>query len=71
MKDARVRYKAAEKLAIRRFSVRCFCLSRQDLAAGAMADRFLFNLERIAAACAERGPFLYAVHERRIDRLPL
>ncbi|MGA2210373.1 MAG: hypothetical protein ABSH30_12130 [Acidimicrobiales bacterium] len=71
MKDARVRYNAAEKLAITRFAVRCFCLSRQDLAAAAMADRFLYNLERIAAACDERGPFLYAVHERRIDRLPL
>jgi hypothetical protein len=71
MKDARVRYNAAEKLAITRFSVRCFCLSRQDVTAAAMAERFLYNLERIAAACAERGPFVYAVHERRIDRLSL
>ncbi len=71
MKDTRVRYNAGEKLAITRFGVRCFCLSRQDLDATAMAGRFLNNLERIAAACDERGSFLYAVHERRIDRLPL
>jgi hypothetical protein len=71
MKDARVRYNAAEKLAITRFKVRCFCLSRQDLAAAAMAARFLYNLDRITSACADVGPFLYAVHERRIDRLPL
>jgi hypothetical protein len=71
MKDARVRYNVAEKLAITRFSVRCFCLSRQDVTGTAMAERFLHNLDRIAAACTERGPFVYAVHERRIDRLSL
>jgi len=71
MKDARVRYNTAEKLVITRFNVRCFCLSRQDLDAAAMASRFLFSLERIALACAVPGPFLYAVHDRRIDRLPL
>jgi hypothetical protein len=46
-------------------------VARQDLDATAMAGRFLFNLDRIASACSESGPFLYAVHERRIDRLPL
>ena len=71
MKDARVRYNTAEKLVITRFNVRCFCMSRQDLDAPAVASRFLFNLERIALACAVPGPFLYAVHDRRIDRLPL
>ena len=71
MKDTRVRYNTAEKLVITRFNVRCFCLARQDLDATAMAGRFLFNLDRIASACSESGPFLYAVQERRIDRLPL
>jgi hypothetical protein len=71
MKDARVRYNAAEKLAIVRHHIRCFCLSRQDLAAELMANRFLANLGRIESACADAGPFVYAVHENRIERLAL
>jgi len=71
MKDARVRYNAAEKLAIVRHGVRCFCLSRQDLAAQLMANRFLTNLGRIESACVEPGPFVYAVHENRIEPLAL
>lgn len=71
MKDARVRYNAAEKLVIVRLGVRCFCLSRQDLAAGRMADRFLTNLGRIEGACVQPGPFVYSVHENRIEQLAL
>src|SRR5579871_6873488 len=37
MKDARVRYNRAEKLAIVSSSVRCFCLARRDLPADEMA----------------------------------
>jgi len=69
MKDGRVRYNAAEKQAISRFEVRCFCLARQDLPGPEMAQRFLANLPRIVDACREPGPFLYAVHAGRIDRL--
>ncbi|MGH8987810.1 MAG: hypothetical protein ACRDXC_04325 [Acidimicrobiales bacterium] len=70
-KDARIRYNRAEKAAIERFRVRCFCLVRQDLSANEMAERFVVNLDRISAACREPGPFLYAVHAHRIERLPL
>lgn len=69
MKDARVRYNAAEKLAIVGHVVRCFCLSRQDLAAELMANRFLTNPSRIESACVDTGPFMYAVHENRIEQL--
>ncbi|MDQ1429165.1 MAG: hypothetical protein QOK39_2641 [Acidimicrobiaceae bacterium] len=69
MKDARVRYNAAEKLAIVRHVVRCFCLSRQDLAAELMANRFLTNLSRIESACVDPGPLIYAVHDNRIEQL--
>ena len=58
MKDTRVRYNTAEKLVITRFNVRCFCLSRQDLDAPAMAGRFLFNLDRIASACVRIRPWV-------------
>lgn len=70
-KDGRVRYNVAEKAAIHRHLVKCFCLVRQDLPAREMADRFLRNLARIATACRDAGPFLYAFHERRIERMPL
>lgn len=56
VKDARVRYNAAEKAAIREHRVRCFCLSRQDLPGPEMALRVLENLERTSQltsrACA-------------------
>ncbi len=71
MKDARVRYNAAEKAAIKRHRVRCFCLTRQDLEAPEMAARFLRNLNRIAVVCQKPGPFLYAVHANRIQEMPL
>ena len=71
LKDGRVRYNAAEKAAIKRHAVRCFCLSRQDLDAPTMADRFLTNLVAIEAACALSGPFVYAVHQNRIEQLDL
>jgi PIN like domain len=71
MKDARVRYNRAEKLAIVSSGVRCFCLARRDLPADEMAARFLRNLESITLACAEPGARLYAVHEHRIERLLL
>lgn len=71
MKDARVRYRPAEKLAIFQSGVRCFCLARQDLPAAEMAQRFLDNLDRIVAACARVGPRLYAVHGDRIVQVEL
>ena len=71
MKDARIRYRPAEKEAVRRHGARCFCLKRQDLSARAMADRFLRNLDAIAAACARSGPFIYAVHAERLEVEPL
>lgn len=69
MKDGRVRYNEAEKVAIVQFRVRCFCLSRRDLPGPEMARRFLDNLERIVVACRELGPFIYAVQSARLDRL--
>ena len=69
MKDSRVRYNEAEKQAVQRFGVRCFCLTRQDLRGDEMAQWFIENLDHIALACQTEGPFVYAVQEARIDRL--
>jgi hypothetical protein len=51
--------------------VRCFCLASQNLPATEMAGRFLDNLDALTQACAEPGPFVYAVHHNRIERLAL
>jgi hypothetical protein len=71
MKDDRVRYNVAEKAAIKRHQIQCFCLARQDLAAQEMADRFLRSIARIEAACAREGPFVYSVQANRIVELHL
>lgn len=71
MKDARIRYNRAEREAMKTYRVRCFCLSNRNLSGVDMAGRFVDNLARITAACMERGPFVYAVHKSRIERLEL
>ena len=71
MKDAGVRYNLAEREAVKAHRARCFCLSNQNLTGEAMAGRFLDNLDAIAAACVADGPFIYAVHQRRIERLTI
>ncbi len=72
MKDTRIRYNPAERAAVLRHSVRCFCLTSQSLPADEMARRFVDQIETIADACrADPGPFIYAVHAQRIERLRL
>jgi hypothetical protein len=71
MKDSRVRINIAERSAIVRNGVRCFCIANQQLSAELMAQRFLRNLGRIADACADSGPFVYSVEPGRIVKLPL
>ncbi|MCP3975538.1 MAG: hypothetical protein GY720_13720 [bacterium] len=71
MKDTRIRYNPAEREAVKSHRVRCFCLSSQSLTGDDMATRFLTNLKRIAAACDQPGPFIYAVHKNRIEKLTL
>jgi PIN like domain len=70
-KDARIRSRTIELQTVKRFSVRCFCITRQDLTARQMAERYLRHLEAITMACSDTGPFIYAVHETRIERLDL
>jgi hypothetical protein len=69
MKDTRIRYRPAERAAVTEHAVQAFCLSNQNLSAAAMANRILRNLDAIVQATAEPGPFIYAVHEARIERL--
>lgn len=71
MKDTRIRYNRRERDVVMAYSVRCFCLSSQQLNADDMAARYLDNLDAITQACQEPGPFIYAVYKNRIERLPL
>ncbi|MCY3968116.1 MAG: hypothetical protein OXF21_06095 [bacterium] len=71
MKDKRIRYNPRERDVVAAYSVRCFCLSSQQLKAEDMAARYVNNLDAITQACQEPGPFIYAVHKNRIERLAL
>ncbi len=71
MKDAPVRYNVAERETVKAHRARCFCLSNQSLSGEAMAKRFLENLDAIVAACVAEGPFIYSVHQRRIEALTI
>lgn len=71
LKDARIRSRTVERETVKQCEVRCFCITRQDLTAAQMADRYIHHLEAITKACADPGPFIYAVHEARIERLSL
>ncbi len=71
MKDTRIRYNRAEREAVKRHGVRCFCLNRQDLTGPEMAARFIANLGAMTRACVDPGPFIYAVHQDRIERLAI
>jgi len=67
--DRRVRYHSAEIAAIRRHRVKAFALASGNLRAADQAHRFLGNEARITAACADPGPFIYAVFADRIERI--
>ncbi len=71
MKDERIRRRPAERLAIEASGARCFCITNMNLPSAAMAERYLTNLAAIADACEQPGPFMYAVHSNRIERLAM
>ena len=71
LKDARMRSRTVERETVKAFGVRCFCITRQDLTAAQMAERYLEHLDAITAACGDPGSFIYAVHDRRIERIDL
>ncbi len=71
MKDERIRYRPAERVAVITFGVQAFCLTNGNLRAAAMAEQFLAAIDPIAARCRELGPFLYAVSASGIRRVDL
>jgi len=71
MKDGRIRSNTPELNAVKDYGLRSFCLSNQKLLAAVMAERFLRNLDAMVEACKVPGPFIYAVHETRLQLLDL
>jgi len=67
--DRRIRYRRAEIAAIRRHGVKAFVLASGNPRAVDQARRFLSNEALILAACIDPGPFVYAVHTGRIERI--
>jgi len=67
--DRRIRYHRAEISAIRRHRVRAFALSSGNLSAPQQAQRFLDHEARIMAECEVSGPFVFAVQQRRLERI--
>lgn len=70
-KDKRIGRVRSQRMAIVKFKVRCFYLTKQNLDAKEMATRFLNNLPRISKACARPGPFMFAVHKHRIQEMSI
>lgn len=68
-KDKRIRYRHVEIEAIREHGVRAFVLASGSLTGPEQAERFVRNIARIVEVSGERGPFVYAVYERRIERV--
>jgi hypothetical protein len=66
--DRRLRYQPREIAAIRRNCIRAFVVGA-SLRAVDQAARLERNREAILGACAERGPFVYAVQTERIVRV--
>ncbi|MHB1164374.1 MAG: PIN-like domain-containing protein [Candidatus Nanopelagicales bacterium] len=71
MKDARIRYRSAERAALIEHGVQAFCLTNGNISGAAMADEFLAAMDRIVEVCHTESPCLYAVSRGRLRRLDL
>jgi hypothetical protein len=71
MKDRKIRYRSTELSALREHEVRAFCLTNGNLTGSEMIEYFTANLTQILVACEERGPFIYIVHARTIEKLSI
>lgn len=68
-KDGRIRYRVAEIGVLAANKVKAFVLSGGNLSGEEQALQYIHNLDRIWRACRQRGPFVYAVYARGIERL--
>ena len=68
-KDKRIRSRPREREAIVEHGVRAFVLTSGQLTAEHQVERFLDNAAAIDRAGEEPGPFVYAVHAKRLIRV--
>lgn len=71
MKDARIRYRTAERAALIEHGVQAFCLTNGNISGAAMADEFLAGMDQIYEVCHAQSPCLYAVSRGSLRRLDL
>ena len=72
MKDDRIRYVPAERQALLKHRVRAVVLTNANLSSLDMAERIIRAVPSLADLCSsDDGPFLCAIHARRIELIPL
>jgi PIN like domain len=71
MKDARIRYREAERLVLIEHRVRAFCLTGGNLRAAEMGSLFLNSMDQILAASVRPGPLLYTLSKQGIRAVSL
>lgn len=68
--DKAIRRRPAERQAYLDAGVRVFCLTSGQLRGAEQVARFVNNLDRILRQAAEPGPWIFAVHADRLERIP-
>jgi hypothetical protein len=70
-KDARIRRNPLERRALYHSTLRVFCLTNGHLDGEEQGQRFARNMERIRRVLRTQSgrPWVYAVHESRLERL--
>jgi hypothetical protein len=69
MKDAKVRYRPAERQALVDHGVRAFCLTNANLRGIEQATRLVANLSRIIRVAERPGPYIYGVYANELRLL--
>lgn len=68
-KDAQIRRRALEQASVMETGARMFCVADGNLTAADAAQWILNNINRIARAAAQPGPYIYAIYSHRINRV--
>ena len=72
MKDTRIRYNPAEREAVKQHAVQCVLpLEPEPARWRTWRVGSSTTSKRSSNATTEPGPFIFAVHETRIERLPI
>jgi RecB family exonuclease len=69
MKDDRIRRKPRERQAILDSGARAFVVTNANLTGDQLAQLFVENRHRIIQRSLHRGPYIYGVYPRRLEKL--